>query len=210
MRLPDGLVQAVTAAVFLCFCGQPMRAQAAAAQDGLTLDEIAVMAAVVQAAYDHATPGWVLIGARTATFECNPPADIGIDVGGCSGMRVASETPKSRLATVRAEISELTDDLVADVFRKNTHSTILERPLPIKVPQILWAPGLAFTPEQPEGNPTFAAYLSRPGLDHAGTRALIYLGTMNWTDRSKSMGQYVYLEKVGSAWVVKAHAQVWG
>jgi hypothetical protein len=34
-------------------------------------EEIAVMAAALEAAYAHATPGWVLVGARTATFECN-------------------------------------------------------------------------------------------------------------------------------------------
>jgi hypothetical protein len=38
----------------------------------------------------------------------------------------------------------------------------------------------------------------------------MYLATMNWTDRSKSMGQYLYLEKENARWVIKGHAQVWG
>lgn len=176
----------------------------------LSSEEIAVMAATVQAAYDYATPGWVLIGARTTTFECNPPANIGIDVGGCSGMRVASETPEARLAAVQAEISDVSSSLVADLLKKNQQSAILKHPFPIEIKQTLWAPGLVFTQEKPKENPTFAVYLSRPGFDHEKTRALIYLGTMNWTDRSKSMGQYVYLMKIGITWVVKAHAQVWG
>ena len=54
-------------------------------------DEIAVMTVVLDAAHAFASPGWVLVSARTATFECSPPADIGINIGGCSGMRAATE-----------------------------------------------------------------------------------------------------------------------
>jgi hypothetical protein len=172
-------------------------------------DEIVVMATALEAAYVGAAPGWVMVGARTATFECNPSANIGVDVEGCSGMRVSTEDPEERLRAVRETLPEVSAELVADLLRKSQRSVVLSRSLPTQVKQVLWAPGIAadFTSQ---GNPTFAAYFSRVGFDGSRTKALMYLGTMNWTDRSKSMGQYLYLEKRQGHWEIKSHAKVWG
>lgn len=187
-------------------------------QDVADADEIAVMGTVLEAAYAHAAQGWVGVGARTATFECNPSANIGIDVGGCSGMRVSTETPEQRLRAVRNAMPEVPAELAADLLEKSQCSALLSRLLPAHVQQDLWAPediAAEFKAQgnptfKAQGNPTFAAYFSRPGFDGRRTKALIYLATMNWTDRSKSMGQYLYLEKEDENWVVKGHAQVWG
>jgi hypothetical protein len=190
----------------------PLRADAQVpppSQDVPDADEIAVMASVLEAAYAHAAPGWVMVGARTATFDCNPSANIGVDVGGCSGMRVSTETVEERLGAVRQGIPEVSAKLVADLLRKSQHSVELSRPLPVRVKQVLWAPGAA-ADFNTSGNPTFAAYFSRVGFDAPRAKALIYLGTMNWTDRSKSIGQSLYLEKQKGSWVIKAHAKVWG
>lgn len=173
-------------------------------------EEIAVMGAALEAAYARVTPGWVLVAARTATFECNPPANIGIDVGGCSGMRLADETPEARLTAVRDAIPGISADLAADLLSKSKQSGLLTDALPARVKQVLWAPDLAADFRGNQGDPTFAAYFSRPGFDSTRSRALIYLGTINWTDRSKSMGQYLYLQKERGAWAVTAHAKVWG
>jgi hypothetical protein len=171
-------------------------------------DEIAVMAVILDAAYAHAAQGWVLVGARTATFECNPPANIGMDIGGCSGMRDATESPEERLATVRVEIPDVSTEIAADLLRKSRGSVVLSRVIPVPIQQVVWAPGIAVDFKF-SGNPTFAAYFSRVGFDSGRAKALIYLGTMNWTDRSKSLGQYLYLEKQMGAWVIKTHVKVW-
>ena len=199
----------VFVALFACTGPKLAVNQASSTLDGEPdADEIAVMAVILDAAYAHAAHGWVLVGARTATFECNPPANIGIDIGGCSGMRVASEKPEERLAMVGAEIPEVSTELTADLLRKSQRSTVLSRALPVPIQQVVWAPGIA-TDFKFSGNPRFAAYFSRVGFDSARAKALIYFGTLNWTDRSKSLGQYLYLEKQKGAWVIKAHVKVW-
>jgi len=174
----------------------------------LDSDEIAVMAVVLDAAYAHATPGWVMVATRTATFKCNPPSNIGLDVGGCDGMRDVTETAEERLAKVRKEIPGVPTDSVADLIRKSQESTILPGPLPVPVKQVMHSPDKR-TDWKFGRNPSFAAYFSRVGFDSVRARALIYLGTISWTDQSKSMGQYLYLEKQEGAWTIKDHVRVW-
>src|SRR5690348_1668936 len=81
-----------------------------APEDAITPAEIPVMAAALDAAYTFASPGWVMLAARTATFACNPSANIGMEMGGCSGMRAADETAAQRLATVRQDIPAVTKE----------------------------------------------------------------------------------------------------
>lgn len=174
----------------------------------LDSDEIAVMAVVLDAAYALASPGWVMLASRTATFKCNPPSNIGLDVGGCNGMRDASETAEERLALVRKEMPVVSAELATDLIRKSRESSILSGPLPIPVQQVMYAPD-SKTDLKFYGTPAFVAYFSRVGLDSERVKALIYVGTINWTDRSKSMGQYLYLEKLKGVWTIKDHTKVW-
>lgn len=174
----------------------------------LDTEEIKVMSIVLDAAYAHADPGWVLFTARTATFACSPPTDIGIDIGGCNGMRDASETPEERLEKVRKEIPNISSDLISDIIAKNRESSSISEPLPIHIKQVLYDPHIKADLKF-GGNPTFAVYFSRAGFDSTRTKALVYIGTMNWTDRSKSLGQYLYLEKQDGNWVIRSHAKVW-
>lgn len=174
----------------------------------LDAEELRVLAAVVDAAYAPIGHGWVLVGARTTTFECHPPADTGLDVGGCSGMRVSAETPDERLATVRSQLSLVTSEMTTDLLLKSRVSALIAQSLATNVRHVLWAPGMkldtAFT-----GNPAFAAYVSRVGFDSKREKAVVYLGTLNWTDQSKSMGQYLLLIKEDGAWRVTAGTSVW-
>jgi hypothetical protein len=186
----------------------PAAPQATRPANKLDVDESAVFAVVLETAYEPIARGWVMVGARTATFECNPPADIGFDVGGCTGMRLASETAEQRLASVSTDIPDVSSEMIADLISKNRRSTTLEVPLTKKVPQAVWAPGMP-TDFAFKGDPVFAAYLSRVGFDKNRTKALVYLGTVNWSDSTKSVGQYVFLVKRGARWVVTAHSQVW-
>ena len=175
---------------------------------GLSANESDVMAATLDAAYAPFRAGWVLVDARTATFKCEPGTKRFLDVGGCSGMLGAGETPEQRLRAVQQEIPEVTSDIASDLIGK-TQSAEAVGPLPTSVPHALWSPGLEF-PSTFHGNPVFAASLSRPGFDARGRHALIYLATLNWTDGSKSMGQYVFLTQRNGKWSTTGHALVWG
>jgi hypothetical protein len=177
--------------------------------DALESEEITVLASVLEAAYAPFGKGWVMVGGRTTTFACNPPAQTGLDVGGCSGMRVADETAEHRLAAVRAELPAVSAEMAANLVQKSSLSVVLPERLPTEIPQVMWAPGLK-TELKFQGNPVFAAYMSRVGFDHERSKGLVYLGTMNWTDRSKSMGQYLLVSRQRTKWVVTDHAKVWG
>lgn len=194
------------AALTLVRFGLGASADAVAAH--LDRDEIAVMAAALKAAYAASTDGWVLVGARTATFACNPPEDIGLKIGGCSGMRMETETPAKRLQTVHRDIPQVTPEIVADFLEKNQRSTTITEPLPVPIPQTIWAPGSPLAGGH-SNNPVFAAYFSRVGFNRDRTNALLYFATVSWTDARQSVGQYLYLERAAGSWVVKGHSSVW-
>lgn len=153
-------------------------------------DEIAVMAAVLDAAYAGTTYGWVMVARRTATFACNPPENNGLTIGGCNGMRFASESAEQRLNAVRKAIPEISKALATDLLEKSQHPVVITKSLPCAVPQSLWSPGDELRPERLL-NPVFAAYFSRVGFNPRHTQALVYLATINWMDSSRSVGQYV-------------------
>ncbi len=209
MKYSNALIILFT--VMLSACTAPRittNSESSALRNNLEADEIRIMSVVLDAAYAHSDPGWVLLAARTVTFACNPPANIGFDMEGCSGMRDARETSEERLEKVRKEIPDISAELISDTITKNQESTTISVPLPVPIKQVLYAPGIKAELKF-GGNPVFAAYFSRPGFDSARSRALIYLGTVNWTDRSKSLGQYLYLEKQDNNWAIKDHAKVW-
>lgn len=174
----------------------------------LDSDEILVLTAVLEAAYTPIGRGWVLVAGRTTTYACNPPAKTGLDVDGCSGMRVSGETPDERLAAVRSVLPEISAEMGADLLKKSQVPAVLSQPLPTDVPQVVWAPGLKGDFKF-SGDPAFAAYMSRVGFDRRREKALVYLGTLNWTDRGKSIGQYLLVTKQGNRWRVSGHTKVW-
>lgn len=171
-------------------------------------EEYEVMAAVLSAAYSPNSTGWVMLAARTATFECNPSAPIGFDNGGCSGMRDESMSPEEVLVAVREAIPGVSAELAADLLGKSHRSVTLSRTLGVPIPQALYAPDRP-SEKKYGGSPAFAAYFSRVGFDTRRLKALVYLGTVNWTDQAKSVGQYLYLEKHDRIWAVKDHLKIW-
>ncbi len=172
------------------------------------VDELAVMTAVLDLAWRPGSRGWVMLVAHTATFECNPPPPIGFAIGGCAGMRVAGQAAEEALALVRGAMPQVSVELTRDLLGKSRRSVTLSQTLKLPIRQSLWAPDM-LAATQPEGDPDFAVYFSRVGLDAKRLRALVYLGTIHWTDQTKSVGQYLYLEKHGGTWVVKDHFKVW-
>jgi hypothetical protein len=171
-------------------------------------DELAVMAVVLDAVYPKEAKGWVLLSARTATFECNPPANTGLNIGGCSGMRTPNQSPEEYLSLVRKAIPSVSDELADDLISKSQRSAVLSRIFDVPIRQCLYAPGEAFDSGF-SGNPEFAAYFSRVAFDAQHYKAFLYLGMVNWSDQSKSMGQYLYLEKNSASWAIKSHAKIW-
>ena len=193
---------ALTLGVHLVAKAGQSKASTTAAQDS------DVMAAMIEAAYEPFKSGWVLLDAHAATFACRPTTRRIIDVGGCSGMLGDGETPEQRLDAVKRDVPQVTREILSDLLAKGAQATDTP-PLSTSVPHAMWAPGLDF-PSTVRGNPVFAATLSRPGFDARREHALVYIATMNWTDRSKSMGQYVFLERPAGKWVPTGHSLVWG
>ncbi|QWT21092.1 hypothetical protein KPL74_03540 [Bacillus sp. NP157] len=184
----------------------PGMAAAATAAPGLSADAYAVAAAVLRDTYPSDAKKIVLLGTRTATFACNPSADIGFDVGGCSGMRVASATADEVMDAVQAQLPTVAGELRQKLMREVAVSSPIDQALPTDVPQyVAAAPGGKKT----SGDPEFAFYMSRPAISADGKRALIYVGIVRWNANLEgSEGRYVYLEK-GKAWTVKGSARVW-
>jgi hypothetical protein len=181
---------------------------AAANEANTTAEELRVYGALLESASTTAPKTWILVGAQTATFECDPPAPIGLDVGGCTGMRVAPETATERLNKVVRDLPQVTAEMRADLALKSQASQPLVGRIPTALTYVLASPQ-APLPDTVDGNPEFALYVSRVGFSDDGTRALVYMGTMNWSDASKSMGQYVLLVKHEAEWRVTGHSLVW-
>ncbi len=170
--------------------------------------EYEVLAAVLAQETSSPSQGWVMLAPFTATFECNPPAHNGLAFGPCGGMRTQDQTPEEMLSRVKAAIPAVSQDLTADLLRKSQQSVPITRALPFPVKQFLV--DLTRTTEPPyTGNPDIGFFPSRVGLNAERNRALCYTGVINWGDSSRSVGNYLYLEKVDSRWVVKGKLRVW-
>jgi hypothetical protein len=174
----------------------------------MSRDEYAVLGAVLERVHMRSSKQWVLVASSTATFACNPPVENGASLGGCSGMRIADESPEQRLSSVRSAIPKVSAQLAADFLMKNQQSVILSRALPASVRQWLWMPGTnGASPFA--GDQELAFYPSRVGFNAAHTEALAYCGVMHQTDISKSVGRYFYLKEARGHWVIVGQTDVW-
>ncbi len=170
--------------------------------------EYEVLAAVLAQEISSPSQGWVMLAPFTATFECNPPAHNGLAFGPCGGMRTPDQTPEEMLSKVKAGIPAVSEDLTADLLRKSQQSVPITRTLPFPVKQFLVDLTGRTKPAYP-GNPDLGFFPSRVGLNAERNRALCYTGVINWTDSSRSVGDFLYLEKVDSQWVIKGKLRVW-
>jgi hypothetical protein len=177
---------------------------AALSGDGLDYEEVAAISAI-SAELARGDPGWFMVSAQSSTFQCNPPADTGFNIGGCSGMRTAGQDPKDVLSAVRAAIPAVTPDMASDLFRKSQKSARLPSKLPTELSHVINAPDAKLPP----GAPSFAVYPSRVGFNETRDKALVYLGVVHWTNKFKSLGHYLYLEKVNGSWTEKGRYRVW-
>ena len=125
-------------------------------------------------------------------------------------MRVAPETAAERLGTVANDLPQASKEMLAEIRHQNQASHEIVGPIPTTRTYVLWSPKSSGFPDTVKGNPELALYFSRVAFSADGSKALVYMGTMNWTDNTKSMGQYVLLRIEGAEWRIAGHSLVWG
>ncbi|MBI4708351.1 MAG: hypothetical protein HY761_10595 [Candidatus Omnitrophica bacterium] len=171
--------------------------------------EYEVWAAVVEQVHLPKAPRWFMVCDSTVTLECSSAKSTGFKIGDCSGMRTISETEEQRLQWVKSNIPEIIDDVVIDLQNKSRSIAKITKKLPLGVKQVVWGPTSNIQFPKDSGDPDFAVYPSRVGFDKSQTHALVYMGVASWIDISHSFGEYVYLLRENSKWLVKNRARVW-
>jgi len=172
-------------------------------------EEYRVVAAVVAQVHLSHSPHWFILADRTTSFECNPPANTGLAIGGCSGMRTVNQEPHEVLQIVISSIKGVTNNLTSDLEAKARTSVPVEKTLPLNIRQVIWGSSSGKSFPRELGNPDFALYHSRVGFNKQKTRALVDVATISWIDSSRSLGEYVYLEKMKKDWQVKGRMKLW-
>jgi hypothetical protein len=172
-------------------------------------EELRVIAAVVEQVHLPRSPKWFILADRTTTFDCDPPANTGLNIDGCSGMRTKNESPRDVLRKVALSIDGVTAALTSDLEKKAQESVLIQKALPLRAKQIIWGPGSHTTIPKELGVPDFAVYPSRVAFEKNLTRSLVYVGVVSWLDASRSFGEYVYLAKEQNRWVVKSRMRMW-
>jgi hypothetical protein len=175
-------------------------------------EELLVLAAAVQQLHIGGSPHWFLLADHTVSFRCESAATTGFSVGDCSGMRSHDQNPAEILGWVRETIRPVTKALTDSLAMRAAASVPVNRPLPLETRQVIWGPTRGVGPGSiPDGlgSPDFALYPSRVGFNAGRDAALLYLGVVNWSDSSKSFGEYVYLVKANTRWDVNGRARVW-
>ncbi len=175
----------------------------------LTSDEREVMAAALVQTRHPGVSGWLLIDGQTAAFPCDSAPTNVINVGGCSGMKSRVQTPKDVLAWIKSSIPEVDDEMASDLVEKSGNSVAIDKPFPLAIKQIVWSRSVSASLPADLGTPELAVTLSRVGFNKKGTKALLYIGAISWTDSNLSFGEYIYLVRDAGAWLVKDRLRVW-
>jgi|SRR5579859_4534842 len=185
----------------------PVRTPAVA--QGLDSTERAVIAAALTGTRTVSDSSWILIADHTTTFQCLVSSQDVINVGGCSGMRVQSQTAEDMLARVQRAIPAIPTSALADLKARSDTGVLIGGALPLHVRQVIWGPGSGTPIPSDRGNPALAIAVSRVGFDSSRTKAVLYLAAMNWTDARESYGEYVYLVRAHNAWSVGGRMRTW-
>lgn len=172
-------------------------------------EELRVIAAVVKQVHLPRSPKWFILADRTTTFDCDPPANTGLNIDGCSGMRTKDESPRDVLRRVALSIDGVTATLTSDLEKKAQKTVLIQKTLPLPTKQIIWGPESRTSIPKDLGIPDFAVYPSRVAFDKNLTRSLVYVGVVSWVDASRSYGEYVYLAKEQNRWIVKGRMRMW-
>ncbi|MGO9480698.1 MAG: hypothetical protein ACLP05_02795 [Candidatus Kryptoniota bacterium] len=171
--------------------------------------EYSVVAAVVKADHLPKHVRWFMLSNQTTTFECDPAANTGLSVVGCSGMRAPGQTPQDVYNMLAGTFDALTPEIFLDLMSKAETSTLVDKTLPLKVRQVIWGPTSASNVPKDLGSPDFAIYNSRVGFNSTKTLALVYVAATNWTDSSKTYGEYVMLSRQKDGWGILGRYKMW-
>lgn len=199
------------ASIFVALVAMPLLGGADPTPGAGVLDdeEGRVIAAAIKQLHLAAASQWFMLAERTITFACESASDSGFAVGDCSGMRNRDQTPDQVLNWVRKTIPSVTKELTDSLSVRASSPARIGKPIPLNFRQVIWSPKGGGSVPKDLGTPDFAAYPSRVAFNANRNTALFYLGVVNWSDSSKSFGEYLYLTKVGGEWLVKGRARVW-
>jgi len=96
----------------------------------LDRDEYDVLAAVLADAHSPNSKGWIMLAARTATFECDPPPNNGFSMGGAAGCEPRASAQKTPwLPCVRRYLPSLPSWPRTSSTRANSQSPSRTLPL---------------------------------------------------------------------------------
>jgi hypothetical protein len=171
--------------------------------------ERAVIAAALTGTRVIPDSSWILVADHTTTFQCVASSQEIINVGGCSGMRVQSQTADDILSRVHRAIPAIPTSVLADLKARSDTSVPISGALPLPVRQVIWESGGGAPVPSDHGTPALALAVSRVGFDSGRTKAVLYLGAMSWTDPQESYGEYVYLVKAHDTWSVAGRMRTW-
>jgi len=172
-------------------------------------EELTVIAAAVEQLHLDGLSRWIIVADHTSSLSCDSGQITGFAMAQCNGMRPLQRDPEKLMEWVRENIRPVTTQLTDRLISVSATNTPITAPLPLSIRQVIWGPtGHQSIPEG-LGSPDLAVYPSRVAFDDDMRVALVYVGAINWRDASKSLGGYVYLERIEDSWTVKNHVVVW-
>ncbi len=181
-----------------------------------TEEEYAVYGAVMRGLLRDYPELKLYIQPRTLSFECgNESCNTFLVGAGCSGMRIAEQTPQEVLEALQQTFKGLQKVTTSDFEKKNAHCSLLENRFPIEQ-DYLWsgedgktAMGKRNVEEIPEKwKDADLLYFSRAGFDSEQKQALLYWGLFCHKDCGW-FGWY-FLKKRNGNWEMDANFQVMG
>lgn len=175
----------------------------------MDFEEYSIIATVVKDSYLQKDTKWFILSNMTTTFECDPPANTGLNINGSSGMRTQDQSPQDVYNELASVLTGLTPELFLDLMSKSEASSTINKELPITIKQVIWGPSSSTKTLKEDGNPDFAIYHSRVGFNKDRSLALVYVASVNWKDRSKSYGGYAILKFENSIWKILAKYRKW-
>lgn len=195
--------------VLALFVAAPALAQVATLDD----DELAVLAAAIEQTRLKGNEKWVMVEDDAATFQCGGATMI--NVGGCGGMRRKTQTIDEVMAWLQNQFPDASAMVLANFRTKTEFPATVHRPLPLKVPQVVWGrvgekkKGVVAGGPLPKGNPDYLFNVSRVGFDPQHHEGLAYVAGVSWTDRERQYAEYVYLRNADGKWTVAKQVRVW-
>ena len=204
------LIQKIVCFIPAMIASLPTLAGAANHIPNRDIAEAQVIRAALVAAIGPRIRGYVLVPRVSASFDCSRPAADGFSwTASCSPMSAETASPEKTLDDIQDGLGPLSMEMRKNFLEANRKPR--KFPVPLTAPFAVhqWSPGDSDASLNAKGNPEYAVYLSRVGFSDDMRSALLYIGKINWTDQSKSSGDYMLLKKEPRRWVVVSTRRYW-